>query len=108
MITFTYDIASLECKPEINGVENIVETVHWTVKAVDGDYSVGAYGSVRLTVDEAANFEPYEDLTKEEIVTWTKDALGEEAVTRLEAALADQIETMKNPPVVKPPLPWGA
>lgn len=106
MITYTYDIAELECLPEVNGVANIVETVHWRVTAVDGVHSVGSYGSVRLTVDENGEFTPYTDLTKAEIIAWTKAALGEEAVNRTEAALAAQIEAMKNPPVVKPALPW--
>jgi hypothetical protein len=107
MITYTYDIASLECKPELNGVENIVETVHWLVQAVDGNYSESAYGAIKLTIDEAASFKPYEDLTKPEIIAWAKTAIGQDGIAQIEASLADEIEKKINPPIVKPPLPWG-
>ena len=36
-----------------------------------------------------------------------KDAMGAETVAAHEAAVAQQIENQKNPPVVSPKLPWA-
>jgi hypothetical protein len=107
MVTFIFDIVSLDCRPEVNGVANIVDTVHWSLVAVDGQYSVDAYGYEKLMVNENGDFTPYDNLSKDDVIEWVKIAIGSEVIEILENSLADQIETMKNPPVVKPPLPWG-
>jgi hypothetical protein len=107
MISFFYDIVSLDCKSQINGVANIVETIHWTVRAVSDGFVSSTYGSVNLTIDEESSFQPYENLTKDEIITWAKAALGEQQIADIEASLAAQIEAAKNPPVVRPSLPWS-
>jgi hypothetical protein len=107
MINYIYDIVSLECKPEVSGVANIVETIHWTVSAVGDGFVSSTYGSVNLTINEESSFQPYENLTKDEIITWAKTALGEQQIADIEASLAAQIEAAKNPPVVRPSLPWS-
>ena len=61
-----------------------------------------------MTYVAGSPFTPYEDLTQDQVVGWTKDALGDEQVAATEANVAAQIETQKNPPVVTPPLPWSA
>ena len=105
-ITYNWTVAQMDAYPEYEGNENVVFTVHWRMNGVDGDHTAGVYGSVGLTLDPEAEFTAYEDLTQEQVVGWVKDALGEEQVTSYEENVANQIEQLVNPPVVRPPLPW--
>ncbi len=82
--------------------DGFVVTVHYTVSAVDGEYTASTYGTVSYT-QESENFTPFEDLTKDQVIGWVKDSLGEQTV---EESLAAQIEAQKNP-VQESGLPWG-
>jgi hypothetical protein len=81
--------------------DGFVVTVHYTVNAVDGDYTASAYGTVGYT-QEDKSYIPFANLTKETVIGWVKDSLGQETV---ETALAAQIEAQKNP-VSESGLPW--
>ena len=106
-ITTEWKIEQLECYPEKSGVEDVVFTVHWRLNAVDGEYASTVYGSIGLELDEDAEYTPYPDLTKDQVIGWVKSALGEEQVAKYEENVVTQIEQQKNPPVVRPPLPWA-
>jgi hypothetical protein len=80
--------------------DGFVVTVHYTVNAVDGEFTASTYGTVGYTEEGA--FTPYSQLTEAVVVGWVKDSLGQETV---EEALATQIEAQKNP-VQETGLPW--
>ena len=81
--------------------DGFVVTVHYTVNAVDGDYTAYTYGTVGFTQEEM-EYVPFADLTQSQVVGWVKDSLGQATV---EEALATQIEAQKNP-VQESGLPW--
>jgi hypothetical protein len=81
--------------------DGFVVTVHYTVNAVDGEFTASSYGTVGYT-QEDKSYTPFADLTKEQVIGWVKDSLGQETV---ETALAAQIEAQKNPVQVSG-LPW--
>jgi hypothetical protein len=82
--------------------DGFVVTVHYTVNAVDGDYTASTYGTVGYT-QEDKSYTPFSDLTKDQVIGWVQDSLGQETV---ETALAAQIEAQKNP-VQETGLPWA-
>ena len=90
-VTSTWNIAALERETD----DGFVYTAHYTIDANDGTYSAGAYGSIGFERPE--NLIPYMDLQKEEVINWVKEALGEDKVAEIEAALAAQIEEQRNP-----------
>jgi hypothetical protein len=81
--------------------DGFVVTVHYTVNAVDGDYTASTYGTVGYT-QEDKSYTPFASLTKEQVIGWVQDSLGQATV---EEALAAQIEAQKNP-VQESGLPW--
>ena len=81
--------------------DGFVVTVHYTVSAVDGDYTASTYGTVGYTQEES-NIIPFADLTPEIVIGWVKDSLGQATV---EETLVAQIEAQKNP-VQETGLPW--
>ena len=106
-ITNTWAVVAMDAYPEYEGNADVVFTVHWTLSATDGEHAGSVYGSVGLTLDPEATYVPYADLTEAQVISWVKDALGEEAVTGYEANVAQQIADQINPPVVTPQLPWS-
>jgi len=89
---FTWKIAQLERETE----DGFVFTSHYTVDANDGTYSAGAYGSVGFQRPE--NLIPFADLTEEEVIGWTQEAIGgDEKVAEIEAALQGQLDEQRAP-----------
>jgi hypothetical protein len=98
----------MQAYPELDGEQDVVFTVHWTLNGTDGTYNGSVYGSAGVTLDEGSAFTPYASLTQAQVVGWVQDALGEEQVASYEANVAQQISNQIDPPVVTPPLPWSA
>jgi len=95
--TYTWAIAQMDRLTS----DGFVVTVHYTVNAVDGDYTASTYGTVSYTQGEG-NIVAFNNLTPEIVVGWVKESLGQSTV---EEALAAQIEAQKNP-VKQSGLPW--
>jgi hypothetical protein len=87
----TWAIANLERET----ADGFVFTAHYTVNAKDDTYSAGAYGS--LGFERPDNLIPFADLTEDEVVSWVKEALGEDKVAEVEAALQNQLDQQRNP-----------
>jgi hypothetical protein len=96
MSTITWNISQLDRQTS----DGLVTTAHWRVNAVDGEYSAGAYGSVGF--ERGDTFTAYDSLTEAQVIAWVKDKLDVEAI---EASLASQIESQKNP-VSATGVPW--
>ena len=107
-ISHIWTVAQMDAYPEYEGHSDVVFTVHWRLNGTDGEYTAGVYGSVGLTLDPEAKFTPFEKLTEAQVIGWVHETLGEERVASYEENVANQIEALVNPPVVTPPLPWGA
>lgn len=82
--------------------DGFVVTVHYTVNAVDGDYTASTYGIVGYTEQPDEQYTPYADLTEAQVVGWVQESLGKDTV---EAGLVEQIEAHKNP-VQESGVPW--
>jgi hypothetical protein len=87
---------------DYNTSDKFITTVHYNVSAVDGEFTASTYGTVGYT-QEDKSYIPFANLTKETVIGWVKDSLGQETV---ETALAAQIEAQKNP-VQESGLPWS-
>jgi hypothetical protein len=86
--------------------DGAVYTAHWTVNLQDQSESAGAYGSVGFSDPDPTNFTPYDQLTKEQVIGWVKDALGEEQVASIATALETQIEQKLHPTNAQG-IPWN-
>ena len=83
-----------------------VLTVGWRCNGQDGDYSGSVYSTCSLPPADPANFTPYSQLTQDIVLGWIwANGVDKDAT---EAAVAQQIENQKNPPVIQPALPWAA
>ena len=95
-MTTTWNISQLDRQTS----DGLVTTAHWTVNAVDGEYSAGSYGTVGF--ERGGSFIAYESLTEAQVIAWVKDKLDVEAI---EASLTAQIAAQKAP-VTATGVPW--
>jgi hypothetical protein len=78
-----------------------IQTAHWTVNAVDGDYTASSYGTCGFPVSTPSS--PFEKVTEHDVLKWCW-ASGVDK-DEVEASLAASIDSQKNPVVVAG-LPW--
>ena len=97
MITYDWNCKTVDVHPQEKGQTDVVYNVHWIVTGVDEDYSATNIGTQIVPLSESGAFIPFEDLTNEIVVGWTKEAMGEDQVTEIETSIANQIEDQKNP-----------
>jgi len=97
MITYDWNCKTVDIHPQEEGKTNVVYNVHWIVTGTKEDYSVSNIGTQVVTLNPETSFVPFEDLTNEIIVGWTKNAIGEERVKAVEASITSQIEALINP-----------
>jgi len=81
--------------------DGFITTAHWTVSAVDGDYSASSYGSCNFATATPAI--PYASVTEAEVLNWCwANGVDKDAI---EANLAANIAAQKNP-VTDTGVPW--
>jgi hypothetical protein len=98
-ITYTWTIPSVE-RTIANGGIN---TIHWRCNAVDGDHSVGSYGSVGCTPDpSASDFIAYDSVTEANCIAWVQADVSKDDT---ESGLAAQITALKTP-ITGSGTPW--
>ena len=101
----TWLVGQLDCVPQTAEGADFVVTVHWSCNGVDGDYSGSVYSTCSFSVVQGQTFTPYEDLTQDQVLGWIwSNGVDKDSA---EAAVEQQIENQKNPPIVSPPLPWS-
>lgn len=101
-----WKIEKLTCKSSFDGKTNVVNTIHWRLHGVDGEYATSVYGDKEINYEAGNPFTDYNNLTEEIVIKWLKDALGEEQAANYETNVNDQLESLKNPIVVNLPLPF--
>jgi hypothetical protein len=100
----TWRVSQLDCLPESPEGDDYVICCHWQCNGVDGEYSGSVYSTCSFAVVEG-DFIPYANLTLETVLSWIwANGVDKDSA---EAAVEQQIENQKNPPIVSPPLPWS-
>lgn len=104
MTTFTWTINSLQVmqSPE----PNTVTMSNFTILGDDAGTTGSVTYSVNLLPASPANFTPFDQITQEQAVQWTQEALGPERMASMEAEVQAQIDAQKIPTPQPAPLPW--
>ena len=101
---FTWTINGLQVmqSPE----PNTVTMSNFTILGDDSGTTGSVTYSVNLLPASPANFTPFDQITQEQAVQWTQEALGPERVISMEAEVQAQIDAQKIPTPQPAPLPW--
>ena len=104
MITYDWNCKTVDVHPQEEGETDVVYNVHWIVTGTSDQldpqgnaYSVTNIGTQVVPLNPETPFIPFNELTNEVVVEWTKDAMGEEQVQSIEDSIASQIAELENP-----------
>ena len=107
MTTYNWNCKTVDAYPQDGEYTDLVYNVHWIVTGVSDQldsqgvaYSATSIGTQTLDVSDVTDFIPFEDLTNEQVVAWTKGAMGEEQVASIEASIQSQIDALITPTTV--------
>jgi hypothetical protein len=82
-VTYEWDINSIDVIRQHGEYENVVAKVVWKCTAVDGSNTKEMIGVQELNVNNlGSEFTSYEEITKEQILEWTKVFLNVPAIER--------------------------
>tara|TARA_Y100000114_G_scaffold114626_1_gene108717 strand:+ start:203 stop:541 length:339 start_codon:yes stop_codon:yes gene_type:complete len=101
----TWNVVSYDGDKTVGSLSDVITVLHWT--AYDSD-TVGSgesavihngsrYGSVGLADADSSSFIALASVTKDNLITWAKAALGSDEVTAIETSIAAQITESKTP-----------
>ena len=107
MITYDWNCRTVDAYPQDGAYADLVYNVHWIVTGVSDElkpdgtaYSATNIGTQSLDTSDVTTFIPFEDLKNEQVVAWTKGAMGEEQVASIEAGIESQINSLITPTTV--------
>jgi len=104
MPTLTWLIETLWVRPVEGSLTDVVVTAAWRCNGTDGTYSGSVYATVSFAPPSGSDFTPFDQLTQEQVLNWVwTSGVNKDSA---EAAVVQQIEQQKNPPIITPPLPW--
>ncbi len=106
MIVYSWNFNPLEVTYNLNGLVNVVNTVHWQFSGVTGSAFNQVIGTVSLNTPDTGSFVAYEDLTKEIVTGWVEGTLGEEKVAAISASVSSSIATQLQPVKGTMTPPW--
>ena len=130
MTTFTWAILSMSVMPVLEGESDVVVSAQWNLNGsttvtevvthidmeteepvetiVDKNYTSNLIGWQNFTLQQDADFIPYNQLTQEQVIEWVKNAMSESGVASMEVAVQGELDALINPPTVAvvSPLPW--
>lgn len=94
----------------VNGQENTVISVQFTVTATDGTHTVSINNIVQVPLDPNSTFTPFANLTESQVIDWVQASLGEQKVNMFKKMLDRQIDNKVNPPVhpTQVNVPWSS
>ena len=104
MTTYDWNCRTVDCYPEQNNEADVVYNVHFIVTGTSDQtdpqgmpWSATNIGTQTLDTSQITDFIPFDQLTNDEIVAWTKGAMGEEQVASIEASIQGQIDSLITP-----------
>ncbi len=102
--TYNWNCKTVDVHPTEADHTDVVYNVHWIVTGVSDEldpegnaYQSTSIGTQVVPLDPESQFIPFDELTNEIVVEWTKEAMGEEQVTSIEAGIKQAIDLEINP-----------
>lgn len=102
--TYNWNCKTVDVHPTEADHTDVVYNVHWIVTGVSDEldpegnaYQSTSIGTQVVPLDPESQFIPFDELTNEIVVEWTKEAMGEEQVTSIEAGIQQAIDLEINP-----------
>jgi|TARA_R110000824_G_scaffold5241_1_gene24355 hypothetical protein len=118
-ITHTWSIGSSLQTKQQDEYDNVVFDAVWKLYSYEVtdegvEYNCITVNSVTFNTENITNFTPYENLTEDQVLTWAKAAIDEQALSggltttcaEWEAGHVRNIAKQMNPPIANQTAPW--
>lgn len=96
-----WKILKLECIISDNGLSNVVYRVHWLYAVTsiinEKKYVSTSNGILPIAAPTPENFVAFNELTKQQVVNWVIDILGEENIQTMTTELTNANTLKANP-----------
>lgn len=100
-----YEIKINQIFTNNSNIEGEISLVEFIIHGSEDQYSASCFGEVKLNPANPDNFIDLNNTTKDSVIQWVKDALGDK-LTEYEKIVQDRINAQKNP-LIATPLPWA-
>jgi hypothetical protein len=104
MTNFLWQLEALGSYPEFEGKEDVVHTITWKCRAIDGTFEASYVGDVPVAYDASSEFTPSPAIEESRFWSWIEPDLNKTAV---EAALQVNIDNQKAANNTNIPQPWA-
>lgn len=108
-VTFTMDISNAK-STNMNGMNNIIKQLRFSLTGTDGVNTVTNFFAVTLDNPAPENFIEFENLTRDQILQWVTDKVGEDQINSLKTGITSELRDKQivdpdNPVLTKIALP---
>ena len=101
----TWNVVSYDGTKTVGSLADVITTVHWTASDSEtvgsGDSAVVhtgySYGAIALADADSSSFVALASVTKDNLIAWSKAAIGTDETTAIETRIAAQITESKTP-----------
>jgi hypothetical protein len=102
MITFNWTISAVERAINLDGLQDVIQTVHWRYRGTDENgVTAETYGAVTVGAPNPQDFTPFDDVTTSDVEGWLEVLLD---VPSMQANLEAQIALIITPTTITGPL----
>ena len=102
--TYTWNCRTVDTYPShtdeqdpANTESDVVYNVHWRVTGSDGTHSATVIGTQTIDTDDLGTFTAFDSVTHQNMIDWTKAAMGADRVSELESSLDSQLSELASP-----------
>lgn len=102
MTTFNWTISAVERAINLDGLQDVIQTVHWRYRGTDENgVTAETYGAVTVGQPNPQDFTPFDDVTTSDVEGWLEVLLD---VPSMQANLEAQIALIITPTTITGPL----
>jgi hypothetical protein len=104
-VEYVWKISQLKIASSKDGLSNVVQSVTWTLSAVDADFSVETATDTFLSDPDPSKFVQFDSLDEATVLSWVQTMLGQALIDSFKSNLLVLLEEKKSlaTKVVLPP-----
>jgi len=102
MTTFNWTISAVERAVSLDGLQDVIQTVHWRYRGTDENgVTAETYGYTAVGQPNPQDFTPFDEVTASDVEGWLVNLLD---VPSMQASLEAQISLIIAPTTITGPL----
>ena len=102
MTTFNWTISAVERAVNLNGLQNVIQMVHWRYSGIDeNDITAEVYDVIKLPTPNVENFIPFHEITTSDIIIILETLLD---IPNMQQSIQLHIDLLINPVTITGPL----